>query len=231
MSEGYAVRSQRPRLRRRRRRLTAAGRTHCTFRTATDAPMYTTASSLRIANLTNLLWVRRECLMAHGAATLFALDSDAVACYVALADSAIEALCGELDVSLLIPRFDAGALLSMAATIVQHPPIRARTGLELNNLRNLHDLRQACERSSAEALWTYRISQETATAYRALDDAAVLALCGHLTVSAFVPRYAAAQLTRILDKPAGSRAVFAAAYEPDIAEANHAARRSIYLAH
>jgi hypothetical protein len=95
----------------------------------------------------------------------------------------------------------------------------------------LQALRETCLRSNGDAVWIYRIDQETAHAYRTLDHGSVVTLCKALTVSALLPRYEAAQATRILDKPVGARAMFAAAYETDVAAASEAARRSVYLTH
>jgi hypothetical protein len=194
--------------------------------------MFTVPSALHVANLTCLAWLRKECrACAARAAHLFDLSPDAAALYRDLADDAVEALCSELDLSLFVPRFDSESLPPALADARQRRRERRPLDLELHNLGPLQALRDACQRSNGDAVWTYRINQETADAYRALDHGDVVALCKALTVSAFLPRYHAAELARILERPAGARALFATAYEPDVAAASEAARRSVYLTH
>ncbi len=189
-------------------------------------------SSLHVANLSNLLWLRSLCNAHPGTAChLFSIDGDLVRLHAQLADHQVDELCAELDVALLIPRFDrAGlqaALLKAAAGLT--PSLRS--DLAINNLRNLERLCEACRDSAGHAVWTFHISQDAAEAYRTLDDHQLVALCRFLDTSAFIPRYSAAQLTTLLDKPPGMRAVYAAACEDDMAVDSPAAHRNRFLAH
>ena len=200
--------------------------------TSVTSFMFAAPSALHVTNLTSLVWLRKECADdPQRAAQLFCLEQSDARFYGELADFAIEALCSELDLSLLVPRFDCRTLPSVLAECRQQRRERPPSELELHNLRNLQALRETCLRSHGDAVWTYRIDHETADAYRCLEHASVVALCQALTGSAFVPRYEADLVARILDKPPGARAVFAAAYETDVAAASEAARRSIYLTH
>ena len=196
--------------------------------------MFATSSRLHVGNLTGLLWLRKQCRASlDDAALLFAIDHAGALFYSALSDASIEALCRELDVSLFVPRFDSITLPEALADPNQgrdaeHKP----DGLELHNLTHLQALRDVCGHGAGEAAWLYRINRETVDAYRALDDAQAVALCKRLAVCALVPRYDATQAARILDKPAGTRALFAAAYESEIAAAGAgAALRTAYLTH
>lgn len=194
--------------------------------------MFAASSALHVTNLTGLVWLRKQCrACAARAAKLFDVHNEAVLFYRDLSDSAIEALCRELDLSLFVPRFDSRTLPAALAAASGRRRERKPTDLELHNLGQLQALRDACHRSVGEAVWIYRVNQETADAYRTLDHGQAVALCKTLTVCAFLPRYDAAEAARILDKPAGSRALFATAYETDIAAASEAARRSVYLTH
>jgi hypothetical protein len=194
--------------------------------------MFAAPSALHVTNLTGLVWLRKHCRACPSrAAKLFELDHETALFYRDLSDASIEALSSELDLSLLIPRFDRHTLPAAIAGAQRNRRERRPTDLELHNLRHLQALRDACQRSSGDAVWTYRIHQETADAYRELDHDRAVALCKTLTVSAFLPRYDATAASRILDRPAGSRALFAAAYETDIVATREAARRSTFLTH
>jgi len=194
--------------------------------------MFAAPSALHVTNLTGLVWLRKHCrACTDRAARLFDFDNEAALFYRDLSDGAIEALCSELDLSLFVPRFDSQTLPAALADTRGGRRERQPTDLELHNLGHLQALRDACQRSSGHAVWTYRVNQETADAYRALGHDQVVTLCKTLTVSAFLPRYDATEAARILYKPAGSRALFAVAYETDIAAASEAARRSVYLTH
>jgi hypothetical protein len=194
--------------------------------------MFAAPSALHVTNLTGLVWLRKHCRACPSrAAKLFDLDDETALFYRDLSDESIEALCSELDLSLLIPRFDSHTLRAAIASAQGRRRDRRPTDLELHNLRHLQALRDACQRSSGDAVWTYRINQETADAYRELDHDRAIALCKTLSVSAFLPRYDATAASRILDRPSGSRALFAAAYETDIVAASEAARRSTFLTH
>lgn len=201
-------------------------------RTARHPRMFAASSALHVANLMGLVWLRKQCRVCTArAAKLVDVDDETVLFYRDLSDGAIEALCRELDLSLFVPRFDSRTLPTALAATSGRRRDRKATDLEIHNLSQLQALRDACHRSVGEAVWVYRVNQETVDAYRALDHDQAMALCKTLTVCAFVPRYDAAEAARILDKPAGSRALFAAAYETDIAAASDAARRSLYLTH
>jgi hypothetical protein len=194
--------------------------------------MFAAPSALHVTNLTSLVWLRKECADdPQRAANLFRLLPNDAHFYGNLSDVAIEALSGELDLSLFVPRFDCRTLPSRLAECRQQRRERPPSDLELHNLRNLHALRETCLRSNGDAVWTYRIDHETADAYRCLEHASVVALCHALATSALVPRYEADLVARILDKPPGAKAMFAAAYESDVAAASEAARRSIHLTH
>lgn len=194
--------------------------------------MFAAPSALHVTNLTGLVWLRKHCRACPSRATkLFDLDDETALFYRDLSDESIEALCSELDLSLLIPRFDGHTLRAAIASAQGRRRDRRPTDLELHNLRHLQALRDACQRSSGDAVWTYRINQETADAYREFDHDRAIALCKTLSVSAFLPRYDATAASRILDRPSGSRALFAAAYESDIVAASEAARRSTFLTH
>ena len=198
--------------------------------------MFATSTSARllVANLTGLMWLRDRCRASlDEAALLFALDDQGALFYRALSDASIEALCRELDVSLFVPRFDS---ITLPAALAEGNPVvnadRIPDGLELHNLMHLQALRDACDRGAGEAAWRYRINRATVDAYRALGDDQAADLCKRLAVCALVPRYDATQAARILDKPAGTRALFAAAYESDIgAVSSEATLRSAYLTH
>jgi len=193
--------------------------------------MFDASSSLRVANLTSLMWLREQCRAPdEQAASLFGIDDDTVRFYRDLSDVAIEALSRELDVSLFVPRFDNKTLpAALDAECSGHA--QAATGLALHNIASLQALCDVCRHSVAEATWIYRINRETAEAYAALDHDQVVSLSRTLTACALLPRYDASGAARILDRPAGSRALFAAAYEPDTAPTGEAARRSFHLAH
>ena len=194
--------------------------------------MFAAPSALHVTNLTGLVWLRKHCRACPSrAAKLFELDDETALFYRDLSDESIEALCSELDLSLLLPRFDGHTLRAAIASAQGRRRDRRPTDLELHNLRHLQALRDACQRSSGDAVWTYRINQETADTYRELDHDRAIALCKTLSISAFLPRYDATTASRILDRPAGSRALFAAAYETDIVAASEAARRSTFLTH
>lgn len=189
-------------------------------------------SSLHVTNLTDLIWLRKECrASAERAGRLFDLSPEVAIFYRELSDGALESLCGELDLALLVPRFDSKTLPLALAKAGRGHRERHSGDLELHNLGNFQALREACKRCNGDAVWAYRINQETADAYRTIDHGEVVALCKSLSVSAFLPRYGAVEMTRILDKPVGARAMFAAAYEVDVAAASEAARRSIFLTH
>lgn len=193
-----------------------------------------TSARLLVINLTGLLWLRQRCRASLDEATLlFALDHQGALFYRALSDASIEALCRELDVSLFVPRFDSNTLPAALAEGNQGGDADPRPdGLELHNLMHLQALRDACDRGAGEAAWRYRISRATVDAYRALGDGQAAALCKRLTVCALVPRYDAALAARILEKPPGTRALFAAAYESETgAVSTEAALRSAYLTH
>jgi len=200
--------------------------------TSITSSMFAAPSALHVTNLTGLVWLRKECRDCAGrAARLFDLHPNDATFYGELSDVAIEALCGELDLSLFVPRFDCGTLPAALDESRRDRRERPPSDLELHNLSHFQALRETCLRSNGDAVWTYSIDQETADAYRTLDHGSVVALCTTLTVSAFLPRYEAAHAARILDKPEGARALFAAAYETDVAAASEAARRSVYLTH
>lgn len=196
--------------------------------------MSATSSRLHVVNLTGLMWLRERCRASlDDAALLFALDHQDALFYRALSDASIEALCRELDVSLFVPRFDSITLPEALrggnqSSVADRKP----DGLELHNLIHLQALRDVCGHGVGEAAWLYRINRETVDAYRALDDAQAVDLCKRLAVCTLVPRYDATQAARILDKPEGTRALFSAAYESEIAAAStEAALRSAYLTH
>ena len=194
--------------------------------------MINAPSALHVANLGNMLWLRKEARRSpEQAAVMFAMTSAAAAFYKTLSDEALDALVCELDLSLFVPRYDAAGLLSALAD-AGHAKWRTgqQSDLELSNLRNLQALRDACRRG-CDAVWVYRIDQETADAYGRLEHRQVVALCESLATSALVPRYDPAEVLRIVEKPAGTRSFFATAYETDIAVSNEAARRSLYLTH
>lgn len=192
--------------------------------------MFASPYALHVTNLTGLVWLRKKCREGdEHSARLFGLAPDDALFYRGLSDRAVESLCGELDLSLFVPRFDSKTLPEALVDAGKGPRARRPSDLELHNLGNLQALCEACRRSSGDAVWTYRIDQETADAYRQLDHGDAIALCRTLTVSAFLPRYDAVEAARILATPAGAKAVFAAAYETDIAAAGNAARRSVYL--
>jgi hypothetical protein len=194
--------------------------------------MFVAPSGLHVTNFTGLVWLRTECRAGADKATyLFGLGSDAVRFYRELSDVQMEALCSELDLSLFVPRFDSHALPQALTDARGGPARRPAAEIELQNLCQLHALREACMSSSGNAVWTYRIDRKTADAYAAIGHDDVVLLCKTLSVSAFLPRYSPVDVARILDKPAGTRAVFAAAYETEITAANEAARRSLYLTH
>lgn len=195
--------------------------------------MLATPPTLHGLNLANLRWLRAECRASlDGACHLFGIDHSAAACYRDLDDPCADALCMELDVSLFVPRFDAASLARLAPGEAASDVAAGRwSDLDLHNLRNLQGLHDACCGSGAHAVWIYRIDQETAAACRALPTTATLVLCKQLSVSAFAPRYDASSITKVLDKPQGSRALFAAAYELEIQAAGEAARRNAYLMH
>jgi hypothetical protein len=219
-------------LRRRRRDATARHASTKPRATLHHKSMFAAPSALHVTNLTGLVWLRKECRECAGRASeLFDFGADDALFYRDLSDGAMEGLCSEFDLSLFVPRFDSHTLPAALADARKGRRDHHPTELELHNLGHLQALREACQRSSGDAVWTYRINQETADAYRALDHDHVIALCKTLTVSAVVPRYDAAEAARILEKPAGARALFAAAYETDIAAASEAARRSVYLTH
>lgn len=198
--------------------------------------MFATSTSARllVVNLTGLMWLRQRCCASlDEAALLFALDHQGALFYRALSDESIEALCRELDVSLFVPRFDSITLPAALADGNQGGDADRRPdGLELHNLMHLQALRDACHRGAGEAAWLYRINRETVDAYRALGDDQAAALCKRLAVCALVPRYDASQAARILAKPAGTRALFAAACESELTAPGTAADlRSTYLTH
>lgn len=195
--------------------------------------MLGTPPALHVLNLTNLRWLRSECRASHDrAGDLFGIDPATVACYRDLTDLDADTLCLDLDVSLFIPRFTAESLARLAPmTGAADAAAGLWSDLDLHNLRNLQSLHDACRSSSAHAVWVYRIDQETATACGALANTTILALSKGLAASAFAPRYNAPAIAKVLDKPAGSRALFAAAYETEIAVSSEVARRSTYLTH
>lgn len=194
--------------------------------------MFAASPTLHVTNFTGLVWLRKQCRACmERAEKLFDIDNEAAAFYRDLSDGAIESLSRELDVSIFIPRFDSRTLPEAPGVCRSGGRERRPTDLELHNLGHLQALRDACHRSVGEAVWIYRINRETADAYRSLEHAQVVALCKTLTVCALLPRYDATEAASILDKPAGSRALFAAAYETEIAAAGEAARRSAYLTH
>lgn len=195
--------------------------------------MSAASPGLRVANLTGLLWLRELCRgCMERAAMLFDIDHETARFYRDdLTDGAIEDLSRELDVSLFVPRFDSQTLPEALASVAGNGEQQKAPGLELHNLGRLQALCEACHRSTGEAAWVYRINCETAEAYRALGHEQLVGLCRTLQVSALLPRYDAAEAARILDKPAGSRALFAAAYETDIAATSEVARRCFYLTH
>lgn len=193
--------------------------------------MFATSSWLHVANLTGLVWLRTQCRDSiEGATGLCDIDEQAALFYRELSDGAMEALCSELDVSLFVPRSDSTSLPGALAARDGGPGGRP-ADLEIHNLGQMQALCDACHRSIGEAAWIYRIDRETAEAYRALTHDLVVRLCKALKVCALLPRYSAVEAARILDKPPGSRALFAAAYETDIAVASEAARRGVYLTH
>ncbi|CAG1018621.1 hypothetical protein BURC_03419 [Burkholderiaceae bacterium] len=193
--------------------------------------MFTAPPALHVTNLAGLIWLREECRHDLGhAAYLFDIVEEEARFYLELPDSAIDALCTELDLSLFVPRFDSRALVALVAESRDVSGGLRASHLELHNLAGLEALSDACRRSTADAVWIYRINRQTAEAYRALRHRDAVAICSLLAVSAVVPRYDRHDITRILDKPAGSRAMFAAAYEPDIAEPDDA-RLGIQLTH
>lgn len=195
--------------------------------------MLATPPTLHVLNLANLRWLRAECRASlDGACNLFGIEHSAAARYRDLDDPCADALCVELDVSLFVPRFDAASLARLVPGTAAADVAAGRwSDLDLHNLRNLQGLHDACNGSSAHAVWVYRIDQETAAAFRALPGTAILALCKLFSVSAFAPRYDAASIAKVLDKPQGSRALFAAAYELEIQAAGEAVRRNAYLMH
>jgi hypothetical protein len=194
--------------------------------------MFAASHGLRVANLTGLVWLREQCRESMEQATrLLDIDIEAALFYRDLPDREIEALCRELDLSLFVPRFDSVTLPAALATVDKNGGERRLTGLEIHNLGQVQALCDACHRSAGEAAWIYRINCETVDAYRALAHDQVVRLCKTLNACALLPRHDATETARILDKPVGSRALFAAAYETDIAAASEAARRSFYLTH
>jgi hypothetical protein len=199
---------------------------------STALTMFAASSTLHVTNFTGLVWLRKQCRACmERAEKLFDIDNEAALFYRDLPDREIEALCRELDVSLFIPRFDSRTLPATLAAVAGNCRERKPTELELHNLGHLQALRDACHRSAGDAVWIYRVNRETADAYHTLEHHQVVALCKTLTVCALLPRYDATEAARILDKPAGSRALFAAAYETEIAAASEADRRSAYLTH
>jgi hypothetical protein len=196
--------------------------------------MFATSSRLHVNNLTGLMWVRERCRASlDEAALLFALDHHGALFYSTLSDASIDALSCELDISLFVPRFDSITLAAALAKGNQGSDTKGKPdGLELHNLIHMQALRDVCAHGVGEAAWLYRMNRETVDAYRALDDAQAADLCKRLAVCALVPRYDATQAGRLLDKPAGTRALFSAAYESEIAAAStEAALRNAYLTH
>lgn len=192
--------------------------------------MYAASPALHVTNLTGLVWLRSLCALEPGQALrLFDLPMDSALCYAKLADTDVDALCADLDVSLFVPRFDDCTLPSAMAGCNDADTEHHPSDLELHNLAHLQALCGACQRSLGEAVWTYRLNIATAAAYQALDHEQVVALCRALRVAAVVPRYSAAEVGRILTKPMGTRALFAAAYETDVETPGPALQRSIYL--
>ena len=192
--------------------------------------MYAASPALHVANLTGLIWLRSQCTREPSEAIrLFDLQCDSAVFYGKLSDPDVDALCADLDVSLFVPRFNDHTLRSALAGcsngVTEHHP----SDLELHNLAHLQTLCGACQRSLGDAVWTYRLNVATATAYQALDHAQVVALCRSMSVAALVPRYSAADVGRILTKPMGTRALFAAAYETDVESTGDAVQRSAYL--
>jgi hypothetical protein len=188
--------------------------------------------ALHVANLTGLTWLRKECRAnLQRAAHLFAMDEATAAFYGALPDATLEAMCAELDLSLLIPRYDGRRLREAVATARTNGSGRHRPDLAARNLAQLQAVREASERSMGDAVWIYRISQETATAFRELAHDDAIALAKALDLSVLVPRYAAGEARRILDRPPGARALFAAAYETEIAASAEAVQRCHFLTH
>jgi len=194
--------------------------------------MLATPSFLHVANLSSLIWLRQELAEdPQRAARLFSLGPTDAASYGQLSDFDIEALCNELDLSLFVPRLDGVTLPAVLAECAQPATEIPSSDLVLHNLRNLQALRDTCIRSPGEAVWAYRIDHDTANAYQCLEHASAMALCRRYSRSVLVPRYEASVMTRILDKPPGAKAIFAAAYEMDVAVTGEAARRFPYLAH
>ena len=195
--------------------------------------MFPAPAALRVANLIGMVWLREQCkASATRASLLFGIDADDAQRYAQLAPGAIEGLCSELDLALLVPRYDQRSLPAVLAAAGRAAVVKSLPGdLELHNLSNLQALRDTCRRSPGEAVWAYGIGHEAAVAYAALDDAAVVALGRALGVSAFVPRYRPAQLAELAAKPAGMRALFAAAFEPEVIPTEDAARRGAFLTH
>lgn len=182
-----------------------------------------------VLNLRNLLWLRSECARcAEGAARRFSLDVDSVHLYRDLSEDTIDAVSRELDISLLVPRADVHRLCAQGRN---SSDLGNDCELAMHNLQNLHVLHDTCLHSNGDAVWVFRISQETAQAYRSLKHEQLHAVCEVWQTSLVVPRYNAQALAKLLETPAGARGFFAAAYETEIALANEAARRSIYLTH
>jgi len=189
--------------------------------------MIAAPSALHVANLSSLVWLRKECQdCAEVAERLFDLEAADMRFYLGLSDAEIELLCSELDMSLFIPRYAASALPSALDACRQLSGGEGSSrDLELHNLRNLQALRELCEASTGDAVWTYRIDRQTVRAYRTLDYGDVIMLSKVLRVSAFLPRYDAAQAAKILEKPPGARAIYAAAFETEVRTVTATSRR------
>lgn len=188
--------------------------------------------SLHVDNHTRLLWLREECRGDLAVARrVFGLEPSDAEFYRDLDDESIEALGRELDVALLVPRFDGRELATVMETRPAFGGRPAPTRLELHNLLLLNELCEACRFRRADAVWVHRINEETARVYAGLDPARAFALSRALTISAFVPRYDAVEAARILRRPAGVRALFAATYERDITPPDKAAPHGLAGTH
>ena len=174
-------------------------------------------SQLQIHNLSNLQHVREACRATpEQAIRLFAMTQADVSAYVGLSNEESLSFAFELDVSVLVPRFDSATLRTLATCFPNPDAAMLGTPLQVLNLLNLHALRETCRRSDGEAAWAYRIDLATAQAYANLDDAALMTIGVGLPYSAFVPRYRASNLQALQSKPHKARGLFAAVMESDL---------------